>query len=119
MARAGMTSIVHCHLSTDPAGLIVAAEQVARAAQDVGVRVAFVVPLRDRNRLGYGADEAILAHMEPGDIGASSARPAGRYSSRRFRDAHRSHDDTDHGSLARRMSPAAPRGVAGGNPTGA
>ena len=74
MARAGMTSIVHCHLSTDPAGLIVAAEQVARAAQDVGVRVAFVVPLRDRNRLGYGADEAILAHMEPGDIGAITAR---------------------------------------------
>jgi len=74
MARAGVTSIVHCHLSSDPASLIVAAEEVARAAQDVGLRVAFVVPLRDRNRLGYGADEAILAYMEPGDLDAIAAR---------------------------------------------
>lgn len=74
MARAGVTSIVHCHLSSDPASLIAAAGQVARAAQDVGVRVAFVVPLRDRNRLGYGADEAILAYMEPGDHDAIAAR---------------------------------------------
>jgi cytosine/adenosine deaminase-related metal-dependent hydrolase len=74
MARAGITSVVHCHLSTDQPGLVAAAEQVARAAQDVGIRVAFVVPLRDRNRLGYGPDEAILAHMEPGDRDAITAR---------------------------------------------
>ena len=74
MARAGITSVVHCHLSTDQASLIAAAANVARAAQDVGVRVAFVVPLRDRNRLGYGADEAILAYMEPGDVEAITSR---------------------------------------------
>lgn len=74
MARAGITSIVHCHLSTDQPGLIAAAEQVARAARDIGVRVAFVVPLRDRNRLGYGTDEAILAHMEPADLQAITER---------------------------------------------
>jgi cytosine/adenosine deaminase-related metal-dependent hydrolase len=74
MARAGITSIVHCHLSADQPSLIAAAEQVARAARDVGVRVAFVVPLRDRNRLGYGADEAILAHMEAGDLDAITSR---------------------------------------------
>lgn len=74
MARGGITSIVHCHLSAEPAALTAAAEAVSRAARDVGVRVAFVVPLRDRHRLGYGADEAILAHMEPGDIDAIRAR---------------------------------------------
>ena len=74
MARAGITSVVHCHLSTDQPSLIAAAEDVARAARDVGIRVAFVVPLRDRNRLGYGADEAILAHMAPADIGAITSR---------------------------------------------
>lgn len=74
MARAGITSVVHCHLSSDPASLIAAAADVARAARDVGIRVAFVVPLRDRHRLGYGADEAILAHMEPGDIAAITTR---------------------------------------------
>jgi cytosine/adenosine deaminase-related metal-dependent hydrolase len=74
MARAGITSVVHCHLSTDQTSLIAAAEDVARAARDVGVRVAFVVPLRDRNRLGYGEDEAILAHMEPADIDAIASR---------------------------------------------
>ena len=70
MARAGITSVVHCHLSSDQASLTAAAAEVARAARDVGIRVAFVVPLRDRHRLGYGADEAILAHMDPGDIDA-------------------------------------------------
>jgi len=74
MARAGITSIVHCHLSADQPSLIAAAEQVSRAARDIGVRVAFVVPLRDRHRLGYGADEAILAHMETRDIDAITSR---------------------------------------------
>jgi cytosine/adenosine deaminase-related metal-dependent hydrolase len=74
MARAGITSVVHCHLSSDQASLTAAAADVARAARDVGVRVAFVVPLRDRHRLGYGADDAILAHMEPGDIDAITLR---------------------------------------------
>jgi 5-methylthioadenosine/S-adenosylhomocysteine deaminase len=72
MARAGITSIVHCQLSGPP--LLETAGAVARAARDVGVRVAFVVPLRDRARLGYGADEAILAHMAPGDKEAIAAR---------------------------------------------
>jgi cytosine/adenosine deaminase-related metal-dependent hydrolase len=72
MARAGITSIVHCHLSGPP--LLETAGAVARAARDVGVRVAFVVPLRDRARLGYGADEAILAHMAPSDREAIAAR---------------------------------------------
>ena len=72
MARAGITSIVHCQLSGPP--LFDTAGAVARAARDVGVRVAFVVPLRDRARLGYGADQAILAHMAPADRAAIAAR---------------------------------------------
>jgi cytosine/adenosine deaminase-related metal-dependent hydrolase len=72
MARAGITSIVHCQLSGPP--LPETAVAVARAARDVGVRVAFVVPLRDRGRLGYGADETILAHMAPDDREAIAAR---------------------------------------------
>jgi cytosine/adenosine deaminase-related metal-dependent hydrolase len=74
MARAGITSIVHCHVSSGGISLLTAAEAVARAARDVGVRVAFVVPLRDRHRLGYGDDDAILAHMNPSDIEAITAR---------------------------------------------
>jgi cytosine/adenosine deaminase-related metal-dependent hydrolase len=74
MARAGITSIVHCHVSSGGMSLLTAAAAVARAARDVGVRVAFVVPLRDRHRLGYGDDAAILAHMEPADIEAVSTR---------------------------------------------
>ena len=74
MAKAGITSIVHCHLSSDPATLRAAAADVARAARDVGVRVGFVVPLRDRHRLGYGPDDDILAHMPAEDIDAIKAR---------------------------------------------
>ncbi len=74
MARAGITSVVHCHLSADPQAMVEAAGEVARAAADVGIRVAFVVPLRDRHRLGYGRDEDILAHMEAGDIDAIRAQ---------------------------------------------
>lgn len=64
MAASGVASIVHCHLFRPPERLLAEAEGVARAAREIGVRVAFVVPLRDRNRLGYGTDEAILAHVD-------------------------------------------------------
>ncbi|RJF69359.1 amidohydrolase family protein [Rhodopseudomonas palustris] len=74
MAKAGITSVVHCHLSSDPATLRAAAADVARAARDVGVRVGFVVPLRDRHRLGYGPDDAILAHMPADDVEVIRAR---------------------------------------------
>lgn len=70
MARAGITSIVHCHLSAGLTTLPAAAAAVARAARDVGVRIAFVVPLRDRHRLGYGADDSILAQLSADDAKA-------------------------------------------------
>ncbi|MGH7006343.1 MAG: amidohydrolase family protein, partial [Alphaproteobacteria bacterium] len=74
MALSGVASIVHCHLFRPPERLLVEAEAVARAARDIGVRVAFVVPLRDHQRLGYGDDDAILGHMDPACRDAIAAR---------------------------------------------
>ena len=65
MAMSGAGTIMHCHLFRPPEKLIAEAEAVARAAREIGVRVGFVVPLRDRNRLGYGDDDAILGCMDP------------------------------------------------------
>src|SRR5690606_25913172 len=44
MAKAGIGSVVHCHLSRAPGALVEEARAVRRAADDVGIRVAFVVP---------------------------------------------------------------------------
>lgn len=41
------------------------AGQIARAARDVGVRVAFGVGMRDRNPLVYGAHDKLLATLDP------------------------------------------------------
>ncbi|HEY8553078.1 MAG TPA: amidohydrolase family protein [Burkholderiales bacterium] len=74
MALNGIASVVHCHLSRTPQALIEEAIAVRRAADDVGVRVAFVVPLRDRHRLGYAADDAVLSYLPPEDRAGVSAR---------------------------------------------
>lgn len=66
MARSGIGHIVQCHLSRPPAALVEEARAVRRAADDIGVRVAFVVPLRDRHRLAYGPDAAVLDCMPAG-----------------------------------------------------
>lgn len=42
-------------------------EVVAKAARDIGVRVAIAVALRDRNPLGYGPDETLLRELSPVD----------------------------------------------------
>jgi cytosine/adenosine deaminase-related metal-dependent hydrolase len=42
-------------------------ETIARAAAAIGVRVAIAVAMRDRNPLGYGADETFLDLLEPVD----------------------------------------------------
>lgn len=74
MVKSGIGSVVHCHLSRAPQALLQEGLAVKRAANDVGMRVAFVVPLRDKFRLGYGEDEAILAFMENQDANALRAR---------------------------------------------
>lgn len=65
MAESGVATVMHCHLFRPPERLAAEAEAVARAARAIGIRVAFAAPLRDRNRLGYGDDDAILACMDP------------------------------------------------------
>lgn len=73
MARAGIGSVVHCHLPRGgPETMLREAIAVKRASEDVGIRVAFVVPLRDRNRLVYGADEKLLSYLTSADVEAVS-----------------------------------------------
>jgi cytosine/adenosine deaminase-related metal-dependent hydrolase len=61
LARAGVGTVVHVHSSIAVDKLLSDAQAVARAADDVGIRLAFVVPLRDCRTLGYGDDEEMLA----------------------------------------------------------
>ncbi len=65
MAQSGIGSVVHFHVPHSPAALFDEAVACARAARDVGIRLAFCVPMRDRNRLAYGPDAALLRHVEP------------------------------------------------------
>lgn len=71
-ARSGIASAVHCHTmprggDIDSGVLEGEVAAVVRAAQDVGVRIGLVVPMRDRNRLCYGADSSILSMLNPDD----------------------------------------------------
>ena len=67
-AQSGIASAIHCHQTPKRAenfeSEIVAA---ARAADTIGIRLGLVVPMRDRNRLCYGPDEALLALLAPDD----------------------------------------------------
>ncbi len=64
LARSGVASVVHCHNTQDPDALVEECIAAGRAAADVGLRMAVAVPLSDRNRLGYGPDDAVLAHLD-------------------------------------------------------
>ncbi len=66
MARAGITSAVHCHVPQTFDSLA-EVQATCRAARDVGIRLAFVVPLRDRSWLAYGGDERFLEHVDGAD----------------------------------------------------
>jgi cytosine/adenosine deaminase-related metal-dependent hydrolase len=74
MARSGIGLAVHCHMGTASPLLIEDAVAVCRAAEDVGIRLAFVVPMRDRVRLGYVADETVLARVPAAHRDAVRAR---------------------------------------------
>ncbi|HEX9463221.1 MAG TPA: amidohydrolase family protein [Alphaproteobacteria bacterium] len=63
LAQAGYGTVVHFHGSFDPRRVPDEAAAVARAAQRVGIRLAFIVPLRDANRLAYGKSDAVLARV--------------------------------------------------------
>ena len=63
-ARGGLGSImVHYTRPQDPGHVADEWRVVAKAARDIGVRVAIAVALRDQNPLGYGPDAAFLAGL--------------------------------------------------------
>ena len=67
LARAGVGSGMHVHSSILVHRLIDDAEAICRAARDVGIRLAFVVPLRDKQSLGHADDEELIALHDPRD----------------------------------------------------
>ena len=74
MARSGVAAAVHCHMPQRPDRLVDEAKAVCRAAGDVGLPIAFVVPMVDRHRLGYGEDDAILGFLNEADRDVLRAR---------------------------------------------
>ncbi len=65
MALAGIGSTVHCHNSLRADRLPSEAEAVARAASEIGIRVAFACPILDRNPWIYGDAEDFLPLVPP------------------------------------------------------
>lgn len=63
MALGGVGVLNHCHNSQDPDAMIDEARAVAKAAQDVGVRVAFAVPIMGHNPITYGDPGPFLAAL--------------------------------------------------------
>ena len=63
MAESGIAATNHCHNTQDGRALVREATGVARAAADVGIRVAFCVPFAGRNPLVYGDDTALLTRL--------------------------------------------------------
>ena len=67
MALSGIGATVHCHNSLAAERLADEAAGVARAAADVGLRVAFSCPILDRNAFAYGDQRALLPDLDPVD----------------------------------------------------
>jgi cytosine/adenosine deaminase-related metal-dependent hydrolase len=67
LAEGGVAAANHCHNLQDPGALLAEAAAVARAARDVGIRVAFAVPILDRNQIVYGATAPLLRDLAPPD----------------------------------------------------
>jgi cytosine/adenosine deaminase-related metal-dependent hydrolase len=67
LAQSGVGSVMHVYSSIRVDRLLSDAEAIARAARDVGIRLGFVVPLRDQQTLGYGSDELLLGMHDAQD----------------------------------------------------
>ncbi len=74
MAEGGVCAANHCHYSTRPGSLIEEAEAVSRAARDVGLRIAFAVPISDRNPVVYGELGALRDILPAEDAAALMSR---------------------------------------------
>jgi cytosine/adenosine deaminase-related metal-dependent hydrolase len=65
LALSGVAVLNHCHNTQDPAALLAEAAAVARAAADVGLRVAFAVPIMGHNPVAYGDPGPLLSRLPP------------------------------------------------------
>jgi len=74
LAEGGVAAANHCHNAQDPARVVEEAAAVARAARDVGIRIAFAVPILDRNPIVYGDSEPLLRDVSPADAGLLARR---------------------------------------------
>jgi cytosine/adenosine deaminase-related metal-dependent hydrolase len=68
------TIMIHYTRPQNPGALGEELEVVAKAATDIGVRVAIAVAMRDQNPLGYGPVEQLLDGLEPADKEAIRAK---------------------------------------------
>ena len=66
MALSGVTTVVHNHLPQNH-DVVAGAGAVARAARQVGVRLAFVVPIIDRNLAGYDGGAVVESALPPAE----------------------------------------------------
>jgi cytosine/adenosine deaminase-related metal-dependent hydrolase len=69
LAQSGVGTVMHVYSSIRVDRMLEDAEAIARAARDVGIRLGFVVPLRDQQTLGYAPDEVLLQLHHPSDQG--------------------------------------------------
>ena len=66
-AKAGCAAMmVHYTRPSGTMPLVEEAKQIARAASDVGIRIAFAIAVRDQNPVVYGDSEPVLSSL-PGD----------------------------------------------------
>jgi len=67
LAKTGVAATMHCHNSLNADRLAEEAAAVARAAADVGIRLALSCPLLDRDPWVYGGPERLKAHLNDED----------------------------------------------------
>jgi 5-methylthioadenosine/S-adenosylhomocysteine deaminase len=63
MLEGGICATNHCHNTQDGKQLLAEAQGVARAAREVGIRVAFAVPFAGRNTFVYGELPGLLERL--------------------------------------------------------
>ncbi|MDR3493527.1 MAG: amidohydrolase family protein [Ancalomicrobiaceae bacterium] len=77
MAESGIGILNHCHNTQDVRQLEAEAAAVKRAANAVGVRVAFAVPLLGANPVAYGDPAALYARLPEAEARLLGQRAAG------------------------------------------
>ncbi|MCQ9154942.1 amidohydrolase family protein [Acidomonas methanolica] len=74
MAESGIAAVMHCHNTQDGRALMTEAQGVARAAGDVGIRVAFAVPFAGENPIVYGDTDRLSGLFPTGRPPSSGYR---------------------------------------------